>query len=66
VTAAQDGTNNYLAAEAVEYTSTVVDVQTGTENVNSDAKARAYKVVRDGRIYIHMGGNVYDMLGTQL
>ena len=66
VTAAQDGTNNYLAAEAVEYTITVVDVQTGTENVNSDAKARAYKVVRDGRIYIHMGGNVYDMLGTQL
>ena len=66
VTAAQDGTNNYLAAEAVEYTITVVDVQTGTENVHSDAKARAYKVVRDGRIYIHMGGNVYDMLGTQL
>lgn len=66
VTAAQDGTNNYLAAEAVEYTITVVDVQTGTENVNSDAKARAYKVVRDGRIYIHMGGNVYDMLGAQL
>lgn len=66
VTAAQDGTNNYLAAETVEYTITVVDVQTGTENVNSDAKARAYKVVRDGRIYIHMGGNVYDMLGTQL
>lgn len=66
VTAAQDGTNNYLAAEAVEYTITVVDVQTGTENVNSDAKARAYKVVRDGRIYIHMGGNVYDMLGNQL
>lgn len=66
VTAAQDGTNNYLAAEAVEYTITVVDVQTGTENVNSDAKARAYKVVRDGRIYIHMGGNVYDILGTQL
>ena len=66
VTAAQDGTNNYLAAEAVEYTITVVDVQTGTENVNSDAKAHAYKVVRDGRIYIHMGGNVYDMLGTQL
>jgi hypothetical protein len=66
VTAAQDGTNNYLAAEAVEYTITVVDLQTGTENVNSDAKARAYKVVRDGRIYIHMGGNVYDMLGTQL
>lgn len=66
VTAAQDGTNNYLAAEAVEYTITVVDVQTGTENVNSDAKARAYKVVRDGRIYIHMGGNVYDMLGSQL
>jgi hypothetical protein len=66
VTAAQYGTNNYLAAEAVEYTITVVDLQTGTENVNSDAKARAYKVVRDGRIYIHMGGNVYDMLGTQL
>lgn len=66
VTAAQDGTNNYLAAEEVEYTITVVDLQTSVENVNNNAKANAYKVIRDGRIYIQMGGNVYDMLGNQL
>jgi hypothetical protein len=72
VTAVQEGNNNYVAAE-LEYTITVVaaedddaddDVTTGLEDVQEQVKVS--KIVRDGKMYIIRGNQVYDMLGTRL
>ena len=73
VTALQEGNNNYVAAE-MEYTITVVaaedddqegdDVTTGLEDVQEQVKVS--KIVRDGKIYIIRGEQVYDMLGSRL
>jgi hypothetical protein len=68
VAATQDGNNNYLAAESVTYTITVVakeDVETGWENVMND-QLNARKVIRNGRIYIEKGDVIYDVLGKKI
>lgn len=74
VTAMQEGNNNYLAAEVVEYTITIVaaeedeegdDVTTGLEGLLNE-KDNVRKLVRDGQIYIIRGEQVYDMLGNRL
>jgi hypothetical protein len=73
VAATQDGNNNYLAAEVVAYTITVVaadddeddDVPTGFENVFGE-QVKVSKIVRDGKIYIIRGEQMYDMLGNRL
>lgn len=73
VTAVQEGNNNYVAAE-LEYTITVVaaeddddddDVTTGLEDM-LDNQVKVCKIVRDGKIYIIRGEQVYDMLGSRL
>ena len=71
VTALQEGNNNYLAAEIVGYAIAVVaaeedgDVTTGFENV-LEKQDKAHKIIRDGKIYITRGEQVYDLLGSQL
>ena len=73
VTAVQEGNNNYVAAE-LEYTITVVaaeddddddDVTTGLEDM-LDNQVKVSKIIRDGKMYIIRGNQVYDMLGTRL
>jgi hypothetical protein len=73
VTAVQEGNNNYVAAE-LEYTIIVVaaeddddddDVTTGLEDM-LDNQFKVSKIIRDGKMYIIRGNQVYDMLGTRL
>ena len=73
VTATQEGDAMYEAAEVVAYTITVVaadddeddDVPTGFENVFGE-QVKVSKIVRDGKIYIIRGEQMYDMLGNRL
>lgn len=72
VTAKQEGDATYEAAEVVAYTVTVVaadddedDVPTGFENVFGE-QVKVSKIVRDGKIYIIRGEQMYDMLGNRL
>ena len=73
VTATQMGNVLYLPAEEVTCTITVVpadddeddDVPTGFENVFGE-QVKVSKIVRDGKIYIIRGEQVYDMLGSRL
>jgi hypothetical protein len=73
VTAKQEGDATYEAAEVVAYTITVVaadddeddDVSTGFENVFGE-QVKVSKIVRDGKIYIIRGEQMYDMLGNRL
>ncbi len=73
VTAKQEGDATYEAAEVVAYTITVVaadddeddDVPTGFENVFGE-QVKVSKIVRDGKIYIIRGEQMYDMLGNRL
>ena len=73
VTTVQEGNNNYVAAE-LEYTITVVaaeddddddDVTTGLEDM-LDNQVKVCKIIRDGKMYVIRGNQVYDMLGTRL
>ena len=66
VTAVQEGNNNYLAAEEIAYTITVVGVQTDCENVYGDKQEKAYKVVHNGQIYIIRGEHMYNMFGGMM
>jgi hypothetical protein len=66
VTAVQEGNNNYLAAEEIAYTITVVGVQTDCENVYGDEQEKAYKVVHNGQIYIIRGEHMYNMFGGMM
>ena len=75
VTAIQEGNALYLPAEEVTYTITVVaaeddeeegnDVVTSLEDAIAD-QVKASKIIRDGKMYIIRGNQVYDMLGTRL
>ena len=75
VTATQEGNVLYLPAEEVTYTITVVaaeddeeegdDVVTSLEDAIAD-QVKASKIIRDGKMYIIRGNQVYDMLGTRL
>lgn len=75
VTATQEGNALYLPAEEVTYTITVVaaeddeeegnDVVTSLEDAIAD-QMKASKIIRDGKMYIIRGNQVYDMLGTRL
>ena len=75
VTATQEGNVLYLPAEEVTCTITVVpaeddeeegdDVVTSLDDVVAD-QVKASKIIRDGKIYIIRGEQVYDMLGTRL
>lgn len=75
VTATQEGNALYLPAEEVTYTIKVVaaeddeeegnDVVTSLEDAIAD-QVKASKIIRDGKIYIIRGNQVYDMLGTRL
>ena len=73
VTAVQEGDALYEAAQVVEQTITVVaaeddeddDVTTGLVDV-MDEQVKASKVVKNGRIYIIRGEQMYDMLGNRL
>lgn len=75
VTATQEGNALYLPAEEVTCTITVVpaeddeeegdDVVTSLDDVVAD-QVKASKIIRDGKIYIIRGNQVYDMLGTRL
>lgn len=75
VTATQEGNALYLPAEEVAYTITVVaaeddkeegnDVVTSLEDAIAD-QVKASKIIRDGKMYIIRGNQVYDMLGTRL
>lgn len=75
VTATQEGNALYLPAEEVTYTITVVaaeddkeegdDVVTSLEDTIAD-QVKTSKIIRDGKMYIIRGNQVYDMLGTRL
>ena len=75
VTATQEGNALYLPAEEVTCTITVVpaeddeeegdDVVTSVEDAIAD-QVKASKIIRDGKMYIIRGNQVYDMLGTRL
>ena len=75
VTATQEGNALYLPAEEVTCTITVVpaegdeeegdDVVTSLDDVVAD-QVKASKIIRDGKMYIIRGNQVYDMLGTRL
>ena len=75
VIATQEGNALYLPAEEVTYTITVVaaeddeeegdDVVTSLEDAIAD-QVKASKIIRDGKMYIIRGNQVYDMLGTRL
>ena len=75
VTATQEGNVLYLPAEEVTCTITVVpaeddeeegdDVVTSVEDAIAD-QVKASKIIRDGKMYIIRGNQVYDMLGTRL
>ena len=75
VTATQEGNALYLPAEEVTYTITVVPAEDDEEDgddVTSDLEdmfaeqVKVRKMIRDGKIYIIRGNQVYDMLGTRL
>jgi hypothetical protein len=72
VTASQDGTYvdefgdeyaNYLAAEPVSKTITIVakDINTGADMIFNEVQAT--KVIRDGRLYIIRNGHIYNANG---
>ena len=75
VTANQEGNVLYLPAEEVTCTITVVpaeddeedgdDVVTSLDDVVAD-QVKASKIIRDGKMYIIRGNQVYDMLGSRL
>ena len=75
VTATQEGNALYLPAEEVTYTIKVVaaeddeeegdDVVTSLEDAIAD-QVKVRKIIRDGKMYIIRGNQVYDMLGTRL
>ena len=75
VTATQEGNVLYLPAEEVTCTITVVPAEDDEEDgddVTSDLEdmfaeqVKVRKMIRDGKIYIIRGEQVYDMLGTRL
>lgn len=75
VTATQEGNVLYLPAEEVTCTITVVPAEDGEEDgddVTSDLEdmldnqVKVSKIIRDGKMYIIRGNQVYDMLGTRL
>ena len=75
VTATQEGNVLYLPAEEVTCTITVVPAEDDEEDgddVTSDLEdmfaeqVKVRKIIRDGKIYIIRGNQVYDMLGTRL
>ena len=75
VIATQEGNALYLPAEEVTYTITVVaaeddedegdDVVTSLEDAIAD-QVKVSMIIRDGKMYIIRGNQVYDMLGTRL
>ena len=75
VTATQEGNALYLPAEEVTCTITVVPAEDDEEDgddVTSDLEdmfaeqVKVRKIIRDGKMYIIRGNQVYDMLGTRL
>lgn len=75
VTANQEGNVLYLPAEEVTCTITVVPAEDDEEDgddVTSDLEdmfaeqVKVRKIIRDGKMYIIRGNQVYDMLGTRL
>lgn len=72
VTATQEGNVLYLPAEEVTCTITVVPAEEDGDDVTSDLEdmfaeqVKVRKIIRDGKIYIIRGNQVYDMLGTRL
>ena len=75
VTATQEGNVLYLPAEEVTCTITVVPAEDDEEDgddVTSDLEdmfaeqVKVRKIIRDGKMYIIRGNQVYDMLGSRL
>ena len=75
VIATQEGNALYLPAEEVTCTITVVPAEDDEEDgddVTSDLEdmfaeqVKVRKIIRDGKMYIIRGNQVYDMLGTRL
>ena len=75
VTATQEGNALYLPAEEVTCTITVVPAEDDEEDgddVTSDLEdmfaeqVKVRKIIRDGKMYIIRGNQVYDMLGSRL
>ena len=72
VTATQEGNALYLPAEEVTCTITVVPAEDDGDDVTSDLEdmfaeqVKVRKIIRDGKMYIIRGNQVYDMLGTRL
>ena len=75
VTATQEGNVLYFPAEEVTCTITVVPAEDDEEDgddVTSDLEdmfaeqVKVRKIIRDGKMYIIRGNQVYDMLGTRL
>ena len=72
VTATQEGNVLYLPAEEVTCTITVVPAEEDGDDVTSDLEdmfveqVKVRKIIRDGKMYIIRGNQVYDMLGTRL
>ena len=75
VTATQEGNALYLPAEEVTYTIMVVPAEDDEEDgddVTSELEdmfaeqVKVRKIIRDGKMYIIRGNQVYDMLGTRL
>lgn len=70
ITASQDGLDydgfyNYLAAEPVSYFVQVLadDIHLGVDNLSSDSE-KAYKVIRNGQLFIIRGEQIFDALGN--
>lgn len=72
VTATQEGNVLYLPAEEVTCTITVVPAEEDGDDVTSDLEdmfaeqVKVRKIIRDGKMYIIRGNQVYDMLGSRL
>jgi hypothetical protein len=66
VSAVQDGNNNYLAADEVQYAITVLpksSIGTDCESVLVEG-LKSRKLLRNGQIYLQVGAHTYDVLGN--
>jgi 3-dehydroquinate dehydratase len=66
VTAVQEGDNRYMAAEEVSYRIVVVETVNAALDHVTGGKQNAYKVIRNGQIFIIKGGHVYNVFGEMI
>jgi hypothetical protein len=66
VTAVQEGDNRYMAAEEVSYRIVVVETVNAALDHVTGGKQNAYKVIRNGQIFIIKGEHVYNVFGEMI